>query len=383
MISFVGTASGKALRAQAASFVPATVSDVRPPAPSLAPVYYERLLDGQYIFYLNKHYYLTDKSCAYTVIERIARFDPATEQLEGTFHDYSREGALLLTGSYRNGQKEGVFQGYHPNGMPKWKGAFAHNLPEGDWHYYYPDGQPMLHLNYGSDSSMRILNYWDRRGRQRVTQGNGTYEMKVEVDGYSEFGAVFINRRGRLRDGRPSGVWTVEMVYEDGRSDELGTERYQHGRAVPDTDDYLDRILRGDIRHALVPRPWFTRAEELIPCPCTIDHQSGFATYLAGHLNGWFDDYLDEAILPQQVVYRISVQPDGSVGDIIPEETFEIERAAQELKDALDAVGFWFPSYLDGDYIEDELTLRLRVFPDRERHKLLFFDVDIERAQGF
>lgn len=345
------------------------------------PVYYEALADDRFVFYFDESYYLSDKHCEFTAIERIGHFDFAKAHFEGDFQDYNNQGKLILSGQYKHGQKDGLFRAYHFNGRVKWEGIYVDDLPHGDWNYYYPDGKPMLHIKYDSDSTMRIWSYWDVRGRERVKDGNGRYVMKIEIDGYSEYGAVFVERTGRVRAGSPIGDWTLEWVDEDGSKEVIGTEYYRNG--LPEVNPEFDRIIRGEARHALVPLNFFLRAEEMRGKPCSIDHQSGFIDYLTQHIEEWFEDYSDDEIVPQGLTYRIYLQKDGSVSEIVPEHTFQRSRAAQRLMQALQTVGFWLPSYLDGEFIDDELTLSLRVFPDRENNKLLFFDVGISRAKGF
>lgn len=370
-------------------FQVATASTLQPMAQnapqdsSAAPIFYEPLPDGQHVFYFDEYYYLSDKFCTFTVIERIGRFDPATDHFDGKFEDYTIDGRRILTGFYDKGRKSGLFRAFHPNGQVKWEGQYTNDLPDGEWHYYYPDGRPMLKLRYENDSTMQIVGYWDRRGRERVKDGQGRYEMKVEIDGYSEYGAVFINRIGRIHAGQPTGEWTLELVYENGEKETLGTERYRRGDPRPEENEQLDQILRGATRYALVPLTRFLQAEEMKGRPCSIDHHSGFIDYLRFYLEDWFQDYMDEEIVPQELVFQIFLNKDGTVSELVPETTFTRTRSAQMLMQALRNVGYWIPSFLNGEYIHDELTLRFQVFPDRENDKLLFLGVDISRKHGF
>src|SRR3546814_10732483 len=72
--------------------------------------------------------------------------------------------------------------------------------------------------------SVRILNFWDRRGRQRVTDGDGRYEFSVAADSYNEFGYKRYIRTGRVVDGRPHGNWIIEFLFGDGKEKSAGYE---------------------------------------------------------------------------------------------------------------------------------------------------------------
>src|SRR3546814_10387452 len=88
--------------------------------------------------------------------------------------------------------------------------------------------------------SVRIPNFWDRRGRQRVTDGDGRYEFSVAADSYNEFGYTRYIRKGRVVDGRPHGNWTIEYLFGDGKEKSAGYEYYNKGRFVQGYEAYTD-----------------------------------------------------------------------------------------------------------------------------------------------
>lgn len=342
--------------------------------------FYEPLGDGWMRFYYDDRYYLADKYCPFIGIERDAQYDLANNLFQGKFMDYDLQGRLLLRGQYNQGLKEGVFEAFHTNGQLKWSVNYLNDHPEGTWMYYYPDGKPMLELYYG-DRGMEFVNYWDTKGTQRVKDRVGRYEMKVEVDGYNEFGAVFINRRGRVQAGKPQGNWALEFIYPDEKKSFVGSDTYREGRLIPE-DTNLDDLVRGTERYSLTPQPWFLRAEDMISKNCTIDEQTGFITYLEHHLDSWFEGAVEHGFEPTRIVYQLEVNSEGSLKKITPVETFTTRQEARLLGEALSEVYFWFPSYGEDDYIDDIITLSFDVFPDIENKKARIFSLQLEREKG-
>lgn len=342
--------------------------------------FYEPVGEGLMRFYYDDRYYLSDKYCPFVGIERDAQYDLANNLFHGEFKDYDLKGRLLLQGQYNQGMKEGLFEAFHTNGQLKWSVNYVQDQPDGVWMYYYPDGKPMLELHYG-DRGMEIVNYWDLKGVQRVSNREGRYEMKVEVDGYNEYGAVFVNRRGRVQAGKPQGNWALEFVYSDNKTSFVAADTYRDGRLLPD-DQGLDEMVRGTDRHNLVPQPWFLRAEHMISKNCSIDEQTGFITYLEHHLDTWFKGAVEHGFEPTRVVYQLEVTNEGSLKKITPVETFATRQEARLLGEAFSAVYFWFPSYGEEDYIDDVLTVSFDVFPDIENKKPRIFSLQIEREKG-
>src|SRR3546814_822107 len=184
------------------------------------PTFYERGSDETVRFFYDDHYYLVDKDCEFKAIERVGRYDFQQQVFIGEIADFDNQGRLILEGSYVDGRKQGDFKAYHPNGQLKWQVPYLQGSPRGGFNFFYPDGKPLLEITY-TDEGVRILNFWDRRGRQRVTDGDGRYEFSVAADSYNEFGYTRYIRQGRVVDGRPHGNWTIEYLF---RSEEHTSE---------------------------------------------------------------------------------------------------------------------------------------------------------------
>ena len=344
-------------------------------------IYHEKVSDDISRFFYDDQYYLVDKYCQFKTIERVGRYDFQQQLFIGEFTDFDNRGRAILKGSYNAGRKEGDFKAYHPNGQLKWEVSYVQDTPLGLWKFYYPDGKPLLEVMYEGEER-RILNFWDQRGRQRVTNGNGRYEFEVAPDSYNEFGYVRYSRKGKILDGQAHGNWSIKYLFPDGKMQNAGYEFYQRGKFVQGYEAYADEEFYDAPRYSLLPLNVFIRAETMIAKGCTIDEHTGFTGYLAEYLENWFADELDHMPVPLKIEFTVTVKKSGEPGKIEIETTFDTKRYADLLVEGLSWVGFWFPSYADGEYIEDKLTVTAEVFPDANEHKLRFFDVTIHREKG-
>ena len=349
---------------------------------STLPVYYEDAPDSQTRFFYDDHYFLADKYCQFKAIERVARYDFTKREFIGAFADFNNAGRLILRGNYQDGKKEGIFTAYHPNGQLKWEGRFIQDVPDGLWKYYYPDGKPLLEVEYSYEGG-KIQNFWNRKGQQRVINGNGKYEFAVETDGYNEFGYIRYNRKGKVVDGLPHGNWIIEYIFDDGKKAGAGHELYEHGRFIQGYEAYKDEEFFGYPRYRLLPVDFSARAEALVGKECSIDEYSGFTGYLNEHFEAWFKEGLTELPDPQAIKFTVSVTKMGEPMGIEIDSTFSDRRYADLLLTGIRWIPYWLPSFANGEYINDTLTVTMEAFPDATEHKLRFFDVKIQRENGF
>ncbi|MFB2121133.1 hypothetical protein [Parapedobacter sp. 2B3] len=346
-----------------------------------APVFYERGPEDIIRFFYDDHYFLVDKHCEFKAIERVGRYDFQLQVFNGEFTDFDNQGRVALEGAYSDGRKHGDFTAYHPNGQVKWQGSFAEGSRVGSFNFFYPDGKRLLEVAY-TNEGIRIVNFWDRRGRQRVTDGKGKYDFSVVADGYNEFGYIRYNRRGRVLDGYPHGSWSIEYLFDDGKGRNAGYEYYNKGRFVQGYEAYTEEEFFGAPRYGLLPLDFSNRAEAMIIKSCTIDDYTGFTGFLAEHLSAWFDGALDDMPDPTKIEFTVTVQPSGVPSGIAMKATFDNKRYADLLLEALNGLGYWLPSYAEGQYIQDTLTVTMEAFPDLRDQKIRFYDVTIRREKG-
>lgn len=351
-----------------------------PASSTSPPVYFERVDSGLYVFYFDQYYYLSDKMCQYTAIERYTSFDFSQNIFHGEFKDYDLQGRLILTGNYNNGWKEGVFRAYHANGQLKWETTYQQDFPDGEARYYYPDGKPMLIIMHG-EQGIEINDYWDRSGQHRVRSGEGRYTMHVELDGYSEYGASFVQRQGRIREGKPDGSWSIHFVYANGDVQHVGFERYQQGRINLNQIVDVYELLPGESKTAILPLNWFHRAEIFISKECSIDHHTGFSRYL--------EQFLDDAFLGQASLFppnakfefEVDINKDGGLRRVVSGDPVHV-RYIQEVSQVLSSITYWIPSWDGSNFIADKIHLHIEVMRDDESASPRFFLQSINRESG-
>lgn len=350
-------------------------------APVMAAAqFFEVQEDGPTIFYLDDHYYLTDKNCQFLSLIRESNFNYEERVFDGPFYDYDLDGHLVLEGNYAEGKKNGEFTAYHRSGHIKWETTFVDDYPEGIWHYYYPDGNPMLFVEYG-ERGLEITEYWDQTGRQRVKKGKGRYEMKITTTGYNEYGAMFLQKKGRVKNSKPHGLWRMDMIFEDGEELFVGFDRYLEGRLTAPIE--IDAIGFEESRMSIIPLEEFVRAEFLISKNCQIDEYSGFTEYLDRLLNDSFRRWP----VPQDSVlkahFQIHVSPEGIPLKLEAVETFPHLSEARHLLGIINSITFWFPSFLEDNYIEDILDVHFDIYPDPATAVPQFFNIRINRQAGY
>lgn len=349
--------------------------------PSTGSNYMESAGEGKHYFYFDSYYYLNSKDCQYVQIIRTSAYDLKEQQFTGAFVDHALNGHKLLEGQYENSHKSGVFTAYHTNGHIKWTGTYQDDIPVGDWKYFYPDGKPMLVVQI-RENGVFIQDYFDTKGKARVQNGTGKYEMKIEIENFNDFGSLFINKKGNIRDGKPSGRWEISLISENGKKDYLNTDSYQDGRLIVSEflDDEVD--LFGQSRTAILPIDWFLNAENLSFKTCSIDEQSGFLGYLVQKIDSSLEQFRNMDVESQWVEYHVSVNKQGapkSVKSIEPHQDRTLERYFMAV---LGDVPYWIPSYFDGEYIDDLLTIRVLVGQAPNTNHLVVFDLVMNREKG-
>lgn len=344
-------------------------------------IFHERERGDTVRFFYDAHYYLVDRDCEFRSIERVAPYDFQQQAFVGEFADFDHNGRLILEGNYLEGKRHGDFNAYHPNGVLKWQATYIRGTLQGPLNFYYPDGKPLLEISF-TDGGARIVNFWDRRGERRVTNGEGRYEFAVEAEGYNEFGYTRYIRKGKVVDGRPHGNWTIKYLFGDGKEKSAGYEYYNKGRFVQGYEAYTDEEFSDAPRYSLVPIDFSSRAEAMIAKTCTVDDYTGFTGFLAVYLSEWFEGISGRPIEPTKIEFAVVVKASGEPRGLKMKSSFDEKQYADLLLEALAGVDYWLPSYFDGGYIEDTLTVTMEAFPEPDNQHLQFFDVKIKREKG-
>lgn len=317
---------------------------------------FEKAPEGLVRFYYDDHYYLVDKDCQFKSIERLSQFIVAKNAFHGEFKDFNRNGTVVLTGYYNEGIKEGAFKAYHPNGALKWEATFKENRPIGDWKYYYPDGKPMLTVNFDNGGGT-ISDYWDRLGRQRVVAGEGNYEFKMPFEFYNEYGFPFFERKGKIKNGLPSGYWTTNMVDDKNKKVLFTEEVYdKNGVLTEGFNLFQDRGYRVPL--TIIPSQSFIIGERMLFKQCNFDDYSGFNAYLSDKLNGAFAANPSFQNMEEEFAYRVSLTNEGDPELITLSQPLKTTALNKYLEMVIKDIPYYFPSIDEqGQPIADTLTI--------------------------
>lgn len=120
---------------------------------------------------------------------------------------------------------DGKFISFYENGQVASEGPTENGeIAPGIWTYYYRNGkkkfeEKIIHPSPVNDNTKQsILNYWNKKGKQLVTNGNGFVSIVNERG---------ITEKGTYKDTYKSGIWTG---YKDGKK--LYEENYSHGSLI-------------------------------------------------------------------------------------------------------------------------------------------------------
>lgn len=321
---------------------------------------FENAPSGLVRFYFDDHYFLVDKNCEFKAIERVSAFIVDKNAFHGEFKDFNRSGTLILTGNYNEGVKDGLFTAYHPNGTTKWTCTFKENKPTGDWKYYYPDGKPMLTVNYDS-TMVTLTDFWDRRGKQEVIAGKGNYEFMMPFEFYNEFGYPYFIRKGRIKNGIPTGYWTT-TVTDNKKSRELFAEEIFNDQGIMTEGYNLMAAKPLQAPFSILPTNHFETAERIVYKPCTFDAYSGFDAYLGDKFNSMSLDTkeITAGLTNTEYLfsYNVTLDKDGMPSGINFSKKTKNERLDQWIVELIKEIPYYFPTLdAEGKPIEDKLKV--------------------------
>lgn len=370
-------------------------------------IYYERISDSLVRFFYDRHYYLVDQDCHYKEIEREGNFDFEKRQFDGPVRDYDLDGYLVMEGNYVDGKKEGLFRGYHTSGYAKWELRYEADRAVDTVRYFYPDGRPYLEYLVG-DGDLLLWSYWNAKGRQRVTEGRGRFELVSEAsDNYNEIGYRWVQRRGKVRDGKMHQDIFYRYVFEDGSEYTAGVETYHMGEFVRG-EDYSTGVFTAQPLHPLGPRIWHVRSEALVSKRCNVDEHVGFTHYaadiwqqqlgrravirtlpsgevefyLVDGTGNWVSAEIEPTdVAPRTLSFALQVDKEGNVQTVEAVRNFDTPLLADHMLAVVRDFRYWVPSWDGNAFVDDELTVNVRVHPGLASFFVLY-DMHVIREHG-
>jgi antitoxin component YwqK of YwqJK toxin-antitoxin module len=347
--------------------------------------YKEKANENYTRFFYDDNYYLVDKDCEFKAIERVAQYDTVNWEFNGEFKDFNSQGKLLLHGFYRDGIRNGKFTAYHPNGQIRWESEYVENKEKGLWKYYYPDGKPMLTLAFDNDD-FQFVDFWDTFGIQKITNGEGEYEMTFPIKGFTDHGFTSYLKKGKISKGKPEGSWLTSFIIDDRKKkfvpifNQSFIEGKQDSYAI--SPEFLDQFIAYEDFY-IVPSDFFSRAESFIVYDCNFDSYSGFIMHNIKKFNHYLSDNKFDYAGPFEfkVIYEVSNK--GLVNSMeileIPEDF--VKSDINKINALFESVEYFIPSIQNGKQIRDNIILTANFLATSKATTLQHLKVERENGK--
>ncbi|MBF7091943.1 energy transducer TonB [Flavobacterium sp. ALJ2] len=141
------------------------------------------------------------------------------------FKDYYKSKALKMIGTSTEKDylsKEGQFVHYYENGKKKSAVHYVKGREDGKEYNWYENGNLKSELEYFKNKKgkihFKVNNYWNNQNEQKVTSGNGDYEITNDDNEES----------GKIKNGLPDGIWKGKNI----KANYTFTENYENGEFV-------------------------------------------------------------------------------------------------------------------------------------------------------
>jgi hypothetical protein len=341
--------------------------------------YLKQSIDGYIHLYFDEQYFLVDEKCSFKTYTRVIKYNKEQGGFNSFFIDYHNNNTQALTGKYVNGKKEGVFKQFYPNGKPKSLSYFNNNLPVGDWQYFYPSGNIWMSVKY-ENLIPYIMEYWNEKGIQKVKSGKGKYEFTQQTFDFNEYGYTGTIAKGRLKAGRPIGVWTNYLEYSKAENELIGNEYFSKKGFEKSYYIFPKNISDKTSLIQILPTLAFNNTATLKYKNCTIDDQKQFNSYLQNHLNASLSLIwkLDSIPIANSFVAIVDVNKDGK--STMVQISKEVpQKFSEALIFILKSVNYWIPSFSEGKTIDD--TLEITFFKDLDENGEAIFAYPIIKRQ--
>lgn len=322
-----------------------------------ANTYINESVDGYIHLYFDQQYFLTNQNCEFKFYTRVCKYNKATNGFNGFFTDYYNNNQIALTGNYKEGKKDGNFKGFYLSGKPKFDTYFEDDKASGLWTYYYPSGALWLKVQF-INNNILVKDFWNVYGVQKVVNGNGKYSFTEDVLDYNELGYNAINFKGRVRNGKPVGIWSSYLIFSNKIAELMGFEYYTSGKFTYSDYFYPKFLSPRQSLLQLYPSCYENNAKSLISKPCTIDDSEGYNIYLQEYLNANLPSIWSSKEGIPDANFKVAIVIDStgksskiSLLDSIP------KKFGNQLIRALQNIIYWIPSYTGGKTVEDTATI--------------------------
>lgn len=136
-------------------------------------------------------------------------------RLDGRYNSYDESGKLSQTGQYKRDKQVGEWKAYNEAGFIIATGKFDNGELSGLWKYYYENGEKSREIDYVDKTISKIMNAWDFKGEQIVSNGNGAFKMFFDDNSVSQ--------EGELELGKRIGEW--KTYFPNGKLKDVGDFR--------------------------------------------------------------------------------------------------------------------------------------------------------------
>ncbi|MFC5283588.1 toxin-antitoxin system YwqK family antitoxin [Pedobacter alpinus] len=342
--------------------------------------YLKKSVDGYVHLYFDEQYYLADQNCEFKYYTRVCKYSPSTNGFDGFFTDYYNNNTIALTGNYKEGKMDGNFKGFYPAGIPKFDAFFDDDQPFGTWSFYYPSGEIWLKIQFVNNIA-QIKDFWNVYGVQKVVNGKGKYGFTQEVLNFNEFGYNGINFNGRINNGVPVGNWLTNIVFPNKSIDFIGNEYYKKGVFISSNYIYPAGVSKKESLLQLYPSFNFYNTKKLTYKNCTIDDNQGYNFYLQEYLNNNLPLFWEQANSPK-ASFKVAVVIDSTGKSL---EVSLIDSIApiqsQLIKQALQDVNYWIPSFIRGKTIKDTVLITISPVEIDNQRKTFAYPIIIRNKE--
>jgi len=182
--------------------------------------YFEILNDNQLKIYINAIGHITDSSNA--EYYRISLFDSINSPFNGNIKEFYLDHKLSFRGYYKDGQLSDSAKYFDSKGNLKMEGKYTQGQRTGEWLSYYPNRQLKTKIKY-DNNKFYIMELFNKKGKQKVTAGNGKYEGTMKFGMNKTADVTF---KGTLENGLPTGNWTIYFMFG------AANEKFENGQFI-------------------------------------------------------------------------------------------------------------------------------------------------------